>query len=279
MQKQILMTALAVTILIACKKINSDPTPGSSVISCINLPDITTNGDGDTLSRYFYMQSTNTFKIGKIQNYDTDGMRDGFTQFVYDDENQRIFKTDYFQNGYTNGDASEYYFGMNGKIEMQTYYNTLASSHDTILFQYNVTGNNTYRIHQSVGTTTSKDTILNSYTGNTRIATLKIKNGQVVNRHDYIYTTNFDKIAFNEFLKIFNTQTGIPAKDLFGNLGENLIAKDTYTDNTDAYNNYVATYAYEFDSNGYPVKVTYDVVAASGGISFKDIATYKYECR
>jgi len=270
MKKEILMTALAVSMLIACKKSDADtPAPGGQTTSCVPVPDIATNEDGDTSNAFFY--NANTSNIGKIQDYDGDGGRNGYTLYSY--SSGKITESDYYDNGNVNGDGSEYHLDNAGRVKMETYYEIFTASHDTIFFQYDANGNNTYRIHKSVGVNTTRDTTVYLYIGNTRVSSDKIKNGVSVQHHEYTYTANEDKVAYNTLLN------DLPGRGLFGKISTNLIAKDVFTDETGSSTDYTATYTYEFDSNGYPVKVTYDVAAASGGISFSDVTKYKYMCR
>jgi len=234
MKKLILSTILLSALIISCKNGNAD-NPSPSTVACTTVPVIATS-NSDTSSAFFYM--LNSSKIGKIQNYDGTGTRNGYIQFAYN--NDIITEADYYQNGNVNGGGTEYHLDSKGRIKMETYYETFTSSNDTILFQYDVNGNNTYRIHKSVGTVTTTDTVAYSYIGNFRVASGKIKNGKSVDRHDYT---------------------------------------DTYTNSNNSSSSYVGSYTYEFDSNGNPIKVTYAVVAGAGGVSFTDVTNYTYACK
>jgi len=273
MKKLILSTILLSTLIISCKKSNAD-NPSPSTVPCTTVPVIATR-NSDTSSAFFYM--LNSSKIGKIQNYDGAGTRNGYIQYAYN--NDIITEADYYQNGNINGGRTEYHLDSKGRIKMETYYETFTSSNDTIFFQYDVNGNNTYRIHKSVGTVTTTDTVAYSYINNFRVVSGKIKNGKSVDRHDYTYTSSPDKVGYNDLSNIFIGQTRIPGKGLFGNIGTDLIAKDTYTDTNNSSNSYVGSFTYEFDSNGNPIKVTYAVVAGAGGVSFTDVTNYTYACK
>jgi len=273
-KKEILMTALAITMLIACKKSDADPNPSQPAGSCTPVMDsVIRNG----ITSYTFSYSPNSAKISKFQNYDGAGGVNGYTQYTYD--NNKIIERDYYDNGDPNGTGRVYHLDEKGRIKMSTYSEVFTSSDDTIFFQYDANGNNTFRIHKIVGTATTTDTIAYSYENNVRVTMEKIKNGQAIDRHEYEYTSTPDKVGYNEFLLVDIGQARIPGQGLFGSISPNLIAKDTYVDYINPNRYYTATNVYEFDSNGYPIKVTYDVVSGPGYVSFTDVATYKYVCR